>query len=368
MARLDASDSPDNSFSPGLSGTLFGLTVQADGKIIASGEFGALGGAPATNVARLTADGTLDSTFQAAGVGFVNCMAIQADGKVLVGATVTANGLTTSNLARLWPDGSLDTTFNPTPKPYLAAALAVQADGKIIVGGSFTNLAGQPRKGLGRLNPEGTLDTTFVPIDYVTITAIGLQSDGKILIGGSRVDATGNTNNYVGRLQNTGPATESLSWDGSAITWIRGGTAPEVCATSFEASTNGTDWAQLGAGVRIPGGWRLAVRQIQPGSLIRASAAVSVGQFNGTSWFVQTSLQLPSTPAIIVNDGHFGFNSNNFGFNYSAPPGSTVIIEMSDDFLTWKAVGTNTVTVSPAYFNEPIPSQPQRFYRLRLSP
>src|SRR5206468_3915072 len=27
------SDSPDNSFSPGLSGTLFGLTVQADGKI-----------------------------------------------------------------------------------------------------------------------------------------------------------------------------------------------------------------------------------------------------------------------------------------------------------------------------------------------
>ncbi len=46
----------------------------------------------------------------------------------------------------------------------------------------------------------------------------------------------GQTRNSIARLVNTGPATNDLSFDGSTITWLRGGTAPEVWRTAFDYS------------------------------------------------------------------------------------------------------------------------------------
>jgi uncharacterized delta-60 repeat protein len=370
LARLDAFDASDSTFDAGPNDRLYALAVQPDGKILASGQFTTLAGAPSGSIARLNSDGTIDPDFSALGVQYASCMAGEADGRILVGTpAVTANGVTVSNLVRLHTDGSLDTNFNTYADPNLVVALAVQCDGKILVGGRFTSLGGQPRKGLGRVNPDGTVDMTFVPTDYDAVLALGLDSDGKILVGGRMVDASGKTNNYVGRLQNTGPATANLFWDGSAITWMRGGTAPEIWWASFQVSTNGTDWTELGPGQRISGGWRLVVTnqyQIQPGTVIRASGAVSVGQFNGTAWFVQSYLPITSSLAII-NDGNLGFNSEGFGFNFAAPASSTVVIERSTDLQNWTPTATNMVLSSPSRFVDPGPVSPNHFYRLRLA-
>jgi len=60
----------------------------------------------------------------------------------------------------------------------------------------------------------------------------------------------------IGRLINTDPATQSLTSDGSSITWLRGGASPEVWRTTFEAST--MVWIGS-ASARVAHRWRLAV-------------------------------------------------------------------------------------------------------------
>ena len=170
-------------------------------------------------------------------------------------------------------------------------SLAVQADGKILVGGNFTTLGGQPRNHIGRLNADGTLDSGFNPganSDCVfaggaggredsggrlfhhagraaaqphwpaecgrdagqhlqsggelsRVYSLAVQADGKILVGGAFTTLGGQPRNHIGRLNNTEPATQSLSYDGSTITWLRGGTSPEVWRTTFEHSTDGAD-------------------------------------------------------------------------------------------------------------------------------
>jgi len=367
MARLDALDSPDSAFNPGPNGTSLGLAVQADGKIPASGDFNSLGGTSSGSVARLNPNGTLDPGFTAAGINYANCMALLADGKILVGATATNNGVIISNLVRLNVDGSLDTNFNTHANTSLMYALAVQCDGKVLVGGRFTTLGGKSRKGLGRVNPDGTVDNSFVPLDYDLVAALGLDADGKILVGGK---LAGQSTWYVGRLQNTEPAIQNLAWDGSAITWTRGGTAPEIGWASFQVSTNSTDWTELGVGQRIPGGWRLVPtnQTIQSGSVIRAGGPVSVGQYNGTTWFVQSYLPITSSLAIVTHDGSAGFSSQGFGFNFTAPANSSVIIESSTDLLNWIPTATNSVNSNSRYFNDSSSASGNRFYRLRQGP
>ena len=238
---------------------------------------------------------------------------MQADGKILVGGYFTTlGGQPRNNFGRLNPDGTLDPTFNPgvvghvddeDEDPYVSS-LALQADGKILVGGGFTTLGGQTRNSIGRLNPDGTLDPTFNPGANYDVSSLAVQADGKILVGGYFSALSGQGRLGIGRLDNTGPATQLLSHDGSTITWLRGGTSPEVWRTTFEYSADGLNWTFLGAGIRIPGGWELAGLSIPPGTILRARGYVAGGD-NSSGWFAETMWMAP--PVLIgldrVNDG-----------------------------------------------------------------
>src|SRR6185437_1814069 len=119
----------------------------------------------------------------------VRVLAVQADGKILAGGDFTSiGGQTRNQIARLNPDGSLDTSFDPNANSEVRA-IAMQADGKILVGGSFSSIGGQPRNDIARLRPDGSLDASFDPnVTNATGTgavfAIAVQADGKILVGG----------------------------------------------------------------------------------------------------------------------------------------------------------------------------------------
>jgi hypothetical protein len=90
---------------------------------------------------------------------------------------------------------------------------------------------------------------------------------------------------------------QSLSYDGAAVTWLRGGSSPEVWRTSFEQSLDDASWSYLGAGTRIPGGWRLSDVALAAGTKIRARGWVTSGQYNGSTWFVeQTATATPPWP------------------------------------------------------------------------
>jgi uncharacterized delta-60 repeat protein len=290
IGRLNADGTVDSGFNPGANNYVFSLALQADGKILVGGLFTTLGGQPRNYLGRLNPDGSLDSGFNLGANNLVYSLAVQADGRILVGGQFTTLGGQTRNyIGRLNADGTVDSGFNPGANDYVSS-LAVQADGRILVGGQFTMLGGQTRNYLGRLNPDGSLDSGFNPGANNYVISLTVQADGKILVGGWFTSLGGQTRNYLGRLNNTAPATQSLSFDGSTITWLRGGTSPEVWRTAFEHSTNGVTWTSLGAGTRITGGWQgwqLSGLSLPPSGTLRARGNVTGGYRNASSWFVE---------------------------------------------------------------------------------
>src|SRR5437588_4089857 len=100
-------------FDPNANGNVSSIAVQADGKILIGGDFTTLspnGGAAVTrnHIARLNPDGTLDA-FNPNANGTVYGIAVQADGKILAGGTFSnVGGQTRNNIARLDPNRKRD--------------------------------------------------------------------------------------------------------------------------------------------------------------------------------------------------------------------------------------------------------------------
>jgi uncharacterized delta-60 repeat protein len=315
IARLSAEGVLEAGFSPAAivgtsSGQVFSLAVQGDGKILVGGWFTSLGGQPRNYLGRLNPDGSLDGGFDPGANNSVLAMAVQADGKILVGGEFTSlAGAPRNFIGRLNTDGSLDTNFNPTAGG-VVEAFTLQADGKIVVGGSFTNLAGQSRNYIGRLNADGTPDLGFDP-GADNFTASGLQTDGKILVAGGFSILGGLPRFFLGRLNNTGPATQNLIRSGSDITWLRGGSSPEIWRAAFDHSPDGVTWNSVGDGTRIPGGWQLTNVVLSPGGTLRARGQVAAMRRNASGWVVETLIGAP----IFVNQP--ASQISNFGMTAS---------------------------------------------------
>lgn len=217
IARLNSDGTLDATFQStpvlgpnDLTGDVFSMVRQTDGKVVIAGRFVSLGGAAVTNVARLNADGTRDSNFQAAawdgtGDGAVNALVLQNDGKSIIGGEFdTVNGQLAGHIARLNPDGSLDTNFQAAVTLWggsagAVTALALQPDGKLVLGGLFTEVNGQTNTAVARLNTDGTLDSTFVPLQFpffseASVRSLVLQTNGGIIISGSFPTVNGHTN------------------------------------------------------------------------------------------------------------------------------------------------------------------------------
>ena len=94
-------------FDPNLNGAVRVFVVQPDGKILIGGDFTTVspnGGLPVTrnHMARLNPDGTLDTAFNPNANDVVHTIALQADGKILAGGDFTNIGGQTRNyMARL---------------------------------------------------------------------------------------------------------------------------------------------------------------------------------------------------------------------------------------------------------------------------
>ena len=154
----------------------YSVTVQADGKIVLSGQSGIYPDLHSALV-RHNRNGSLDSTFGTGGKVTVTFnsvsdylfkVALQSDGKIVAAGS---SGATAFLLARFNADGNLDQAFGTNgsvettfgDQTAEARALVVQADGKIIVvgvsgAGSYSELNDFA---LARYNSDGSLDQTF---------------------------------------------------------------------------------------------------------------------------------------------------------------------------------------------------------------
>jgi uncharacterized delta-60 repeat protein len=366
LARLNSDGTLDSAFNPVPNNAVFALAVQPDGKVLAGGVFTRLAGQTCYYLGRLNADGTLDTAFNPGANSWVYSLALQPDGKVLAGGVFTTlGGQTRWCVGRLNADGSLDANFNPNASA-LVYCLGLQADGKILLGGGFTSLGGQPYKFLGRLNADGSPDAAFNPRADGSVYTLALQANGALVAGGAFTNLDGQPREYVGRLTPTDPATDILTFDGSTINWLRGGTCPEVWRTTFETYIEGTGWVDLGPSTRLTNGWQLTGQALPSDAIIRARGYVGGAGFS--CWFVESSLP-PTllTPPTILRDASFGFQANQFGFNLSGGVGQVVIVEASTNLADWTSLASLTLGIGPTYFSDPNASSfPARFYRVRL--
>jgi uncharacterized delta-60 repeat protein len=225
IARLNADGSLDPSFDPGIgpSTSIFAVTIQNDGKILIGNLFTDYNGIPINSIARINSDGSLDPSFNP-GTGasaFINKISVQADGKIIVtGNFQTFNGLSRSRIVRLNSDGSVDLTFNPgTGANNFISQATLQSDGKMIIGGSFTSYNGTSANRIARLNSDGTLDGTF-NIGTGTdgqVRSINIQTDGKIIISGAFTMYNGISANRIARLNSDGTLDGSFNVGGSGV-------------------------------------------------------------------------------------------------------------------------------------------------------
>jgi len=288
MGRFESDGVLDTNFNPLLDGAVSTMALQSDGAMIIGGSFSNVNGQAAIRLCRLNPDGSLDTNFVGTAGGSVGAVAVQADGKILVGGGFTTlDGQAQAHLGRLNVDGSLDAAFNPVYSR-LASTICLQADGRIMVAG-ISSPGTQSVTNVARLNVNGTLDPTFNAGAVGSIYELALQSDGKLIVGGDNfTQLAGQTRTNVGRLNNTDAATQSLSFDGSTITWLRGGASPELSRTSFEISVDGTNWVGVGAGTRVTGGWQLGGLSFPSNVNIRARGIVVGGYSNASSWPIET--------------------------------------------------------------------------------
>jgi uncharacterized delta-60 repeat protein len=189
----------------------YAVAVQADGKIVVSGQSGIYPDLHSALV-RYNRNGRLDSTFGTGGKvtvtfnsvsDYLFALALQPDGKIV--AAGSSRG-TAFLLARFNADGSLDQGFGTNgsvettfgDQTAAGEALVVQPDGKIIVvgvsgAGPYSELNDFA---LARYNSDGSLDQTFgsggkvkthfpgVDNTGSSATSVALQSDGKLVVGG----------------------------------------------------------------------------------------------------------------------------------------------------------------------------------------
>jgi uncharacterized delta-60 repeat protein len=263
-------------------------------------------------------------------------------------------GQTRYAIVRLNANGSLDTGFNPPFGPDWGALevcfLALQADGKVFMLGIFGGTPLLPQVCLGRLNANGSVDAEFTAgvEGFGNWTAsLALQADGKLLVGGDFTTLAGQPRACIGRLNATGPATQSLTSDGSTITWLRGGTSPEVWRTTFKHSPDGLDWTFLGPGTPTPGGWQLTGLSLPPDGVIRARGFVAGSGWS--DWFVESVIGVPGIHLNLVREG------SEVVLNWTGGQGPYQVQQSSNlgGIIAWDNVG------------EPVPTNSMR---LLLSP
>lgn len=194
ITRILSDGAIDVSFNTGLgfNSQIYGIALQADGKIIVGGNFTKCNGVSINRIARLFSDGTLDASFNI-GLGadqIVESVIVQPDGKIVVGGRfLTFNGIVQNRIVRLNMDGSVDTGFfTGLGFDKNIYCIEIQSDEKLLVGGSFLNYNGSAAKRMLRLNSDGSLDTGFVTgsgFSNGDVRAILIQPDKRILIGGT---------------------------------------------------------------------------------------------------------------------------------------------------------------------------------------
>ncbi|MBH8557043.1 T9SS type A sorting domain-containing protein [Hymenobacter negativus] len=263
LVEVTSTGALDQAFQPVLqnAGIVLAMVRQADGKIVAGGNFSEINGQPMRRLARFNATGSLDATFPspnlensvtdlalqpdgrllAAGPSFLKRyqttgaldntltasfnssnvkLLLQPDGRILVGSTALSInntggsvGIISTGFMRLLADGSIDNSFAPNgagANRFIGfTAMTLQPNGKILVAGRFVaGAATVAIRTVMRLESTGALDASFAGAEFTgalpTVNTLTVQPDGKVLAGGSFTGYSNTARSNVARLNADG--------------------------------------------------------------------------------------------------------------------------------------------------------------------
>lgn len=201
IIRLNSDASVDTSFhvGDGFNMNVNDIEVDANGKVIAVGEFFMYGVDYVSFIARLDSTGTLDQTFNAGGTGvnfFIRDIDLLPSNKMLIAGDFTdINGVPLNRIAKLNSDGTVDNSFVPLNSINGRINVAfVQPDNAIMIGGEFT-------EGIMRLNSTGSFDNSFNPGSGVdsSVSDLLVQIDNKVVLCGDFTSYNNTPKNFIAR-------------------------------------------------------------------------------------------------------------------------------------------------------------------------
>lgn len=225
------------------------LIVQADGKLVAAGDYFQAYSVEAAGglvLARYGPNGAPDTTFGNEGIvyagdadpGRAEAGAIlqQPDGRLVLAGTLRSDvGDDSIVVERFDADGGRDQSFaSPSTLRGRGAALVRQPDGKLVLAGTATRYGGGFL--LARLNPDGSMDKSFGSGGTVTTMvgpaengaeALVIQPDGKLVTGGYAVAEDGRVRYALVRYRPDGSLDPTFGSGGTVIT--RGPDDPNGC-------------------------------------------------------------------------------------------------------------------------------------------
>jgi hypothetical protein len=352
--------------------------VQADGKILAGGQFSgasSIGGQMRNRIARVDPTTGLADSFDPNANGLVAAIAVQADGKILVsgffGGPNSIGGQTRAGIARLDPTTGLADSFDPNANGRVWT-IAVQADGDILVGGDFSMIGGQTRANIARLDATTGLADSFALHPFFgggfgSVLSIAVQADGKILIGGDFTFIGIEPRNRFVRVSNDTAALQSLNATQSTITWTRGGSSAQFTRVTFESSIDNVNYTPLGNGTAGGNNWTLTGLNLPSGQnfYIRARGYYRTGYQNGSESTTESvrnafigALQLTTAVSRKTHGGAGDFDIN---LPLSGEPGvecrssggnHTLVFSASNNLVSGNAsvtTGIGTISGSPSF-------------------
>ena len=233
FVRLNSDGSQDLAFAPGTPcpGQVLANARSSDGRVFVAGTFLSVNGVARVGLASFNANGSLDTTFVPSagipwtGIGKANTLQqpaaqlfVLADGSVLLSGSFSALGTVGgAGVVHFLPNGTLDPAFNPTLNAGGTVSAAVGLPGgDWVMGGSFTTVDGSPRANIAGFTASGALDPSFAALSGTNapVTLLAVRPSGGLYLAGSFSEVGTNRNDSVAALNADGTVDTTFSAPG----------------------------------------------------------------------------------------------------------------------------------------------------------
>jgi uncharacterized delta-60 repeat protein len=232
IARLNEDGSVDAGFSPGTgpNSTVEAIAEQADGRILIGGAFTSYNGVTRFRIARLNADGSLDVSFNpgTGANGSIFDVTVDADGRILIGGNFSAvNAVSRIGIARLlagsttlWT-GAIDENYenpanwsdNLVPSNADSAEIPAETKNFPIIGGAVNLTSLQINAGAkltvaagASLNLQGLANNSILDgggtlvLSGATFTNNGEISTAVVNVAGRGLKSLGGAGSFAGNI------------------------------------------------------------------------------------------------------------------------------------------------------------------------